>query len=212
MTAPSGPFFPSVDPQTLTLRDQHMPSRLSPANLTESTQDIVGSMTVATAPVTAAYNDTLGTVTIGYDQAQSTYGDQCRLYRNGTQTITAGAVAAIILNTQTFLDSTALYSTNLTTGTITVLQAGSYLATWAIRFSAATSGQRYASISVGGVNNTRSEVGATTGSLTTQNGAAAIRLLANEFVNLCAFVDGANVDVQGANNFATWLSLVRLGA
>lgn len=65
----TGPFFPSVDPTTLTLRDQHLPSRLSAANLVETIQDAVGSMSVGTSPVTATYNDTLGTLTIALDSA-----------------------------------------------------------------------------------------------------------------------------------------------
>lgn len=68
----TGPFFPSVDPQLLTLRDQHLPARLQPAALVEAIQDAVGSMAAGTPPVTATYNDTLGTLTIALDQAALT--------------------------------------------------------------------------------------------------------------------------------------------
>lgn len=68
----TGPFFPSVDPQTLTLRDQHLPPRLQPAALVEAIQDAVGSMAVGASPVAAVYNDTLGTLTISLDSAALT--------------------------------------------------------------------------------------------------------------------------------------------
>jgi hypothetical protein len=68
----TGPFFPSVDPTTLKLRDQHMPDRLSAAQLVETIQDTVGSMAAGTSPVTATYNDTLGTLTVALDSAALT--------------------------------------------------------------------------------------------------------------------------------------------
>jgi len=206
----TGPFFPSVDSTTLKLRDQHLPDRLSSASLTETIQDTVGSMAVGVLPATVTYNDTLGTLSVG--SASGPVGAQCRIYRNTTQTITAGSIQGVTLNTAGANDDTQYFSTDLAAGKITVLQAGSYLVSWAIRFSAATSGERYSSISVNGTANTRFESGGTRADLHTVTGSAPLRLATNDFVNLCAFVSGASVDVQGSNSFHTWMALVRLGA
>lgn len=206
----TGPFFASVDSATLRLRDQHLPQRLQSADLRESTEDTVGGMAVGVPPITVAYNDTLGTLTIG--SASGPVGAQCRIYRTGTQTVTAGSIQGVTLNTAGANDDAQYFSTTLASGRITALQAGSYWASWAMRFGAATSGERYASISVNGTANTRFEAGGTRADLHTVVGSAPLRLVGGDYVNLCAFVSGASVDIQGSAAFHTWLALTRLGA
>lgn len=110
----TGPFFPSVDPTTLRLRDQHLPQRLAPAELTEFIQDTVGGMFPD-----ATYNDTLGTITGGTKGAQTGFADVRLGSGDGTstaQTVSAGSFTTVVLNTELsdvsdrFNTSTGIYT------------------------------------------------------------------------------------------------------
>jgi hypothetical protein len=203
-----------VDLTTGKIYDDLLPSRLDPSNLTENIQDTAGGMIVLQPPLSGGYNDTLGQYTIGLSSTgANSVGKTCRIYRNGVQTVTAGAITAVACNTLDRNDDTTFYTPNTTTNRITVLQPGNYIAYWACRLKAATSGQRYTSIAVNGTSGTRAEVGRTTGELHTQSSSAPLRLAANDFVQLCLFVDtAASVDVDATTAFHTWFALVYQGA
>src|SRR5690349_12220900 len=94
-----------IDPTTGTLYDAHMPARLTAANLTETIQDVAGGLIQLSPPLTGGYNDTLNQFTIGMTATgANSVGKTCRLYRNGVQTVTAGAVTVVACNTLDYND------------------------------------------------------------------------------------------------------------
>lgn len=124
----TGPFFPSVDSASLRLRDQHLPQRLQPADLTETIQDVVGSMFPG-----ATYNDTLGTVTLPSTSLTVGFVDARLGTGNGTstaQTISSGSFTTIVLDTEA-ADVSSRF--NPTTGIYTCAAAGLYDVTARVR-------------------------------------------------------------------------------
>lgn len=180
----------------------------TPVYTDEQVRDVVGAALVEGANVGIAVDDATNTITI----AAPMVGATCRITASSTgQTLAADDIRIVDLDDATRNDDPTVFTVELADDRIKVLQAGSYVVHWALRLAAATSGSRYSSVAVNGKYNTVAEVGRTTGELHTQSSSSPIRLAANDYVNLCAYVDGASVGVESSQPFHTWLAIVRVG-
>lgn len=141
-------------------------------------------------------------------------GQLCRVYASATgQTILTGGLDFINVNATEVRDS--IYTVDLAADTIQVLVAGTFMASWELKFTNGGAGSRFAAVYKNSATLLREtgvrSVGGT-GVQDTSSGSGSIKLAVNDTVRLAGYVDGGStVTIVTGQSYETGLTLVFLG-
>lgn len=153
----------------------------------------------------------------------ATAGLGCKIradYVNGTgvQTVSHNSTTTVQFNTTDYNDDAALYTPDVSTNfTITVLESGTYLASYSARFASASgsgTGLRDTLLRVNGNQpSTENLIPAPDSGTCVLSGSYPLKLTANDVVDLRVYVTTGNssaVDIQSDAARFTWLTLTRI--